>query len=87
MYEVKFHPDAKKAYINADKALKKKIDRCMAYLEKSPRYHPNIKVLTGDLSGLLRYRIGNYRIVYEIDDEMVQVYVIAIAPRGDVYDM
>jgi len=37
MYEVVLHPDAQKVYINADKALAKKIARCLQQLEQTPR--------------------------------------------------
>jgi mRNA-degrading endonuclease RelE of RelBE toxin-antitoxin system len=32
-----------------------------------------------------RFRVGDYRIVYEISDVEVVVTVIAVAPRGEVY--
>jgi mRNA interferase RelE/StbE len=73
MYEVLLHPDAQKAYIKADKALAKKIARCLEHLEQNPRTHPNIKALKGDYSGYYRYRIGDYRVIYSINDKLVQV--------------
>jgi mRNA interferase RelE/StbE len=48
MYEVLLHPDAQKVYVNAEKALAKKIARCLQQLEQTPRLHPNIKALKGD---------------------------------------
>jgi mRNA interferase RelE/StbE len=33
MYEVLLHPDAQKVYVNANKALAKKIARCLQQLE------------------------------------------------------
>nr|WP_238718011.1 hypothetical protein [Petrachloros mirabilis] len=41
MYEVFLHPDAQKVYINVDKALAKKIARCLQQLEQTPHFHPN----------------------------------------------
>lgn len=82
MYEVILHPDAQKVYINADKALAKKIARCLEQLEQTPRSHPNIKALKGDYAGYYRYRIGDYRVIYSIDDEVVQVFVVAIAVKS-----
>ncbi|MDM3844308.1 MAG: hypothetical protein PT118_11090 [Aphanizomenon gracile PMC644.10] len=40
MYEVVLHPDAQKVYINADKALAKKIARCLQQLEQTPPVAP-----------------------------------------------
>lgn len=86
MYEVLLHPDAQKVYANADKALVKKIARCLQQLEQSPRSHPNIKALKGDYTGFYRYRIGDYRVIYSVEDQRVQVFVIAIAHRSQAYE-
>ncbi|WP_265266984.1 type II toxin-antitoxin system RelE family toxin [Spirulina subsalsa] len=72
--------------MNADQALAKKISRCLQQLEQTPRLHPNIKVLKGDYAGYYRYRIGDYRVIYSVDDKLVQVFVIAIAHRREAYD-
>lgn len=85
MYEVLLHPDAQKVYANADKALSKKIVRCLQQLEENPRSHPNIKALKGDFAGLYRYRMGDYRVIYSIEDEVVRVFVVAIAHRSEAY--
>ncbi len=85
MYEVLLHPDAQKVYVNADEALAKKIARYLQQLEQTPRSHPNIKVLKGEYEGYYRYRIGDYRVIYSIDDDLVQVFVVAIAHRSEAY--
>lgn len=43
------------------------------------------KALTGPLSGLWRYRIGDYRLICEIQDGILQVLVLQIANRREVY--
>jgi mRNA interferase RelE/StbE len=79
MYEVLLHPDAQKFYVSADEPLAKKIARCLQQLEQTPRSHPNIKALKGDYAGYYRYRIGHYRVIYTVNDELVEVLVVAIA--------
>lgn len=37
------------------------------------------------LGGLWRYRVGDYRILVEIRDEVVTVLVVGIGHRGEVY--
>ncbi len=54
-------------------------------LKINPCTHPNIKMLKGDLDGYYRYRVGDYRVVYYIDDEQKQVVVTIIAHRREVY--
>ncbi|WP_310488363.1 type II toxin-antitoxin system RelE/ParE family toxin [Chamaesiphon sp. VAR_69_metabat_338] len=86
MYEVILHPDAQDVYINADKALAKKIARCLLQLEQTPLFHPNVKALKGDFSGYYRYRIGDYRVIYSVDEEVIRVFVVAIVYRSEAYD-
>ena len=54
MYEVLLHPDAQVVYVNADKALAKKIARCLQQLEQTPLLHSNVKALDGDFIGYYR---------------------------------
>ncbi len=44
----------------------------------------DIKKLRGH-SNLLRLRVGNYRVVYTVDNGQLIVYVIDIDNRGEVY--
>ncbi len=86
MYEVVLSAQAQKIYASADQALAKKLARCFEQLEQSPRYHPNIKPLKGDFAGYYRYRIGDYRVIYQVDDETNQVLVTTIAHRREAYE-
>ena len=42
--------------------------------------------LTGDLKGLWRYRVGDYRIVASIEDDRFIVLVVTVGHRREVYD-
>lgn len=86
MYKVFLHPDTQKVYVNADKALAEKIARCLQQLEQNPRSHPSIKALKGEYAGYYRYRIGDYRVIYSVDDTLIQVFVVAIAHRSEAYE-
>ena len=50
---------------------------------KNPRHFG--EPLRGDLAGLWRYRVGDYRIICEIQEQQVVVLVLAIGHRRDVY--
>ncbi len=43
------------------------------------------KALTGPLGGLWRYRIGDYRVICELRDEVLVVLVLRIGHRKAVY--
>lgn len=51
-------------------------------LETNPR-PADVKKLKGRLAW--RIRIGDYRVIYEIHDRELQVIVITVGHRGDVY--
>lgn len=86
MYEVRLSQEAETVFAKCNKALAKKLARCFRNLENSPRSHPNIKPLKGSYAGYYRYRVGDYRVVYSIKDELVVVNVILIAHRSKVYE-
>ncbi len=55
-----------------------RIDGC-----KNPRHFG--EPLRGDLAGLWRYRVGDYRIICEIQDEQLVVLALAIGHRREIY--
>lgn len=50
---------------------------------KNPRQKG--KALVGEFKGMWRYRIGNYRIICEIQDKQVTVMVVEVEHRSKVY--
>lgn len=48
-----------------------------------PRLHE--KALTGNLKGVWRYRVGDYRLFAEIKDEVVTIFLFEIGHRREVY--
>ena len=53
------------------------------YGGKSP---PVRQPLTGDLKGLWRYRVGDYRMVAAIEEDRFVVLVVTVGHRREVYD-
>lgn len=43
------------------------------------------KALTGPLGGLWRYRVGDYRIICEVQDGILTILVLEIGNRKEVY--
>lgn len=86
MFEVILSPEAKAFFASADQPLARKLARCFQQLEQEPRRHNNIKRLSGRLKGLIRYRIGDWRVIFRIHDDKNQVHVLSIAHRSEVYE-
>ena len=85
-FEVRLLAKAEKVFRGADRALARKLARCFEQLERDPRQHNNIRRLKGQLAGLYRYRVGDDRVVYAIDDDQRQVTVLLIAHRSEAYE-
>jgi mRNA interferase RelE/StbE len=85
MFEVILSPEAAAFFADADKPLTRKLSRCFTELEREPRRHNNIKRLTGKYSGLSRYRVGDWRVIFRIDDGANRILVLSIANRREVY--
>jgi mRNA interferase RelE/StbE len=43
------------------------------------------KALTGPLGGLWRYRVGDFRIICELQDKRLVIFVVTIDHRSEVY--
>jgi len=86
MYSVKLTPNAAESYRRAPVALAKKLARCFAGLETEPHSHPNIRRLSGPLSGVYRYRVGDHRVVYRINEDKNEIVVVAIVHRSKAYE-
>ena len=43
------------------------------------------KALTGPLGELWRYRVGDYRVICDIQDAALRVLVVRVGSRGKVY--
>ncbi|MBM4018269.1 MAG: type II toxin-antitoxin system RelE/ParE family toxin [Planctomycetes bacterium] len=85
MYEVLLSPDARCAYDRAEHDLVRKLDRCFAVLSQEPHSHPRICRLTGIHRGRWRFRAGDWRVIYIIDEDSRRVFVLIIAHRREAY--
>lgn len=63
----------------------KRIEKALDEISDNPYRGNHIKKLKGKLAGRYRYRLGDIRIVYRIQEEKITVYVVSINNRGDAY--
>ena len=54
-------------------------------LRREPHFGPNIKRLKGEFNDFYRYRVGDYRLIYTLDEEEVVVIVVDVRTRQDAY--
>jgi len=87
-YEVLVHTKAQEYYCQQDKKLQKRLKEALKELSKDPhnsRPKADIKKLAGTKrrQDAYRLRVGNYRIVYSIENK--KIYVTIIFHRGKEY--
>lgn len=86
MYTVEFSESAVKQLKKLDKSTSRVIKN---WIVKNlvdcddPRQHG--RALTENLSGIWRYRVGDYRLFAEIDDTRISIFLFEIAHRREVY--
>jgi len=83
MYSVYVTQAVKKTLKKLNKRDQKRIGDAINSLVINPR--PNgVCKLAGE-SSLYRIRVGDYRIIYDIQDKKLIVLVVRIGLRGDIY--
>jgi mRNA interferase RelE/StbE len=86
VYELAFHPDAAEDFKALDKTTRQRaMDRLYWLLEhvEEIRHKP----LTAQWAGMYRLRVGDYRVVYEIDRPRGRVIIYAVGHRRDIYKL
>jgi len=78
---------AEKYFKRLDKKLQRKIKEKLLALsrQQNPLENVQVRVLTGELKGFYRLRIGDYRIIFALLEEEKVIAIVNILPRGDAY--
>lgn len=85
-YTVEYTPQAVKELKKLDRSVRALI---IGWIEKNligcenPRQHS--KGLTANRSGQWRYRVGNYRLLAEIQEEKIVILILSVGHRSEVY--
>jgi len=81
-YEINIHSPAKKSLCRLPENVQTRIARSMFALAENPR--PVGVVKLNGREGW-RIRIGDYRVIYTIDDAKKEVVIYAIGHRREIY--
>jgi mRNA interferase RelE/StbE len=82
-YQVSLRPSAERQRRQLDNQIRQRINEVLLVLEESPR--PSSVMKLRGRTNQWRIRVGDYRIVYEIDDERRLVTILAIKHRREAY--
>ncbi len=81
-YQVLIKRSAEKELNGLPAEIKNRISRRLLILETSPR-PPGVKRLQGQEA--YRMRVGDYRVLYTVEDRLREVMIYAVGHRRDVY--
>ncbi|MFN8253999.1 MAG: type II toxin-antitoxin system RelE/ParE family toxin [Ferruginibacter sp.] len=84
LYTISIKPSALKELACLPKATAKKAGKAIDGLAVNPRPE-GVKKLKGSNENLYRIRVGDYRIIYLIEDEIKIVDIRRIGHRKDIY--
>jgi len=82
-YRVELRPAAVRALRKLDPQVRHRVQGAIALLAEDPR-PPAARALRGRPG--LRVRVGDYRIIYTVTDDVLLVVVVTLGHRRDVYD-
>ena len=82
-YRIELRPAAVRALRKLDPQARRRVQGAIALLAQDPR-PPGARALQGRPG--LRVRVGDYRIIYTIADDVLLVVVVRLGHRRDVYD-
>ena len=85
-WKVEYTESARGQLKKLDKQIARRIlDFMDERIADSQNPRSNGTALTGAFGGLWRYRIGDYRIICDIQDETLRVLVLQVGNRREVY--
>jgi mRNA interferase RelE/StbE len=86
-WQIKLSSQAERYYLKLSADTRKRIKQSLIDLSATefPVLRPNVKSLVGKLEGFHRLRVGGYRIIFSILEDIRTIAVVNIFPRGDVY--
>lgn len=82
-YRVELRPAAARALRKLDPPVRGRIQGAIALLAQDPR-PPAARALQGRPG--LRVRVGDYRITYTVQDDVLLVVVVALGHRREIYE-
>ena len=83
MYTLLIKPSAERDLRRLPEAIFRRVNEGLLTLRNNPRPGGTVK-LSGNLEGW-RLRVGDYRILYQIDDDAKTVTIVRVRHRRDVY--
>ena len=76
---------AMNTFLSLDKTIQKRVKKYMDEVQKLDNPRARGHALTGQLSGLWRYRVGDWRVICQIKDTELIILVVELGHRRSIY--
>jgi len=83
MYKIEFSRLAEKKFNKLDKPIKKRIINKLKETRRSNKPRHFLESLKGVTSRKLR--VGDYRLIVDVDDENKAIYILTLGHRSEIY--
>ncbi|CAA9369811.1 mRNA interferase RelE [uncultured Leptolyngbya sp.] len=83
-YQVTILPSAQRELGRLPAQERRRVDKRIQALAFDPR-PPGAIAMQGSSKGLLRFRAGDYRIIYQVEDKRLMIVVVKVGHRRDIY--
>ena len=86
-WTVKVSSRAEKRLRKLGRTQRKRVIEALRVLEQTAnsRDDKDVRPLSGELRGLFRLRVGDYRVIFSLLTKEKTIAAVTVAPRGDVY--
>ena len=82
-YEIEWAGPALRELRKLDRQTARRVLRAVTGLAADPR-PAEVRALSGQPAGTMRLRVGEFRVVYVIDDGEIRILVVRVAHRREV---
>lgn len=85
MYRIRKTAAFDKDFRKLDTVIAQRVLEKIKYCANNPALVKKVRYLPDDLSGLMKYRVGDWRILFWIDHARKEIILYGVDHRGEVY--
>jgi len=85
-YKIEWKAKAEKSFDKLSSSIKLQINKYLKKVASLENPRAFGKALEKNLTGFWSYRVGKYRIIVDIQDDKLIVYIVAVGKRETIYE-
>ncbi|WP_448760464.1 type II toxin-antitoxin system RelE family toxin [Actinomyces oricola] len=85
-WSVELTPRAQKALERLDRSIQKRVIGKLQEIQGARDPRDFLKPMSGPLAGMFRLRVGDYRVIIDIQDDRCVILAFDVGHRSTIYD-